>query len=375
MIGRRAVGALGIAAVWLATAAGCAAPHGLVRPGLPEPPRDAVAIAIVGGAAGDGPDASATATALRDQLASARASQRDAVVLLPGGWASRNGPPSPVVTQVLAATERVGTRFAITSPSEAPDASAIRPTALALVRIDADGRGQTLSTCAGDTCQIAGGLPGVAELLLVDLGPWWAQDERSPQAVRRLVSLLAAIDRSDPTPRILVLAEPVEGAFERGAGAQTRRHATFHTLPPALREAIAEGLFVGVVAGGERSTHATADLGPVIQRSDRTWLRKPVWQVVSGNASNPVLGRGGRRSLWQRGTLYQPELASFSGGFAVAWIHANRIDLDVVARHRRGWRHGRLSLPLRPATRIEPSVVPHLAPCPRCTDLPASERP
>lgn len=374
MMRRRAAVTGWIVAALLATSTGCAAPRGLAHDGLPEPPRDAVAIAIVGGAAGDGPDASATAEALRDRLAMARAADRDAVVLLPGGWASRDT-PSPVVAQVIAATERVGTRFAITSPGETPDASAIRPTSLALVRVDADGRGQTLSTCAGDTCKIAGAMPGIVELLLVDLAPWWAQDERSSEAVARLVSLLAAIDRDDQTPRILVLAEPVEGGFERGAGAQTRRQATFHTLPPALREAIASGLFVGVIAGGERSTHATADLGPVIQRSDRTWLRKPLWQVVSGNASDPVRGRGGRRSLWQRGTLYQPDVASFTGGFAIVWIHGDRIELDVVARHRRGWRHGRLSLPLRPVTHTEPGTMPHLAPCPRCTDLPASERP
>lgn len=371
----RRVSATLVVAGTLAAMAGCSVPRGLSQAGLPEPPRDAIAIAIVGGAAGDGADATATARALSDRIARARADDRDAIVLLPGGYANE-GAASPVVAQVVATTERVGTRFAIASPDEPRNAGAIRATTCALVRVGADGRGETLSSCDGPRCTIAAApTPGVVDLVLLDLGPWWAQNEETAAANARMTSLLGSIDRADTTPRILVLAEPVEGAFERGAGAQRRRHATFHTLPPVLRDAIATGVFVGVIAGGERSTHATADLGPVIQRSDRTWLAKPVWQVVSGNATDPVRGRGGRRSLWQRGTLYLPDVASFSGGFAVAWIHGERIDLDVVAHEGRRWRTGRVSLPLRPAAKPQPATMPHLTPCPRCDDFPANERP
>lgn len=370
----RARGAWAIAAVAIAT--GCTVPRGLGRAGLPEAPRDAVAIAIVGGAAGDGADATHTASALHDQLGAARFSDRDAIVLLPGGYATSGTSTPPVVAQVVADTGRVGTRFAIASPTEPKNTGAIRSTTCALVRVGADGRGETLSTCEGTRCTIAAPpMPGVVDLVLLDLGSWWTATGDTANANARRESLLAAIDRTDTTPRILVLAEPVEGAFERGSGAQRQRHATFHTLPAELREAIAAGVFVGIIAGGERSTHATADLGPVIQRSDRTWLTKPVWQVVSGNATDPVRGRGGRRSLWQRGTLFVPDVAAFSGGFAVAWIHGDQVDLDVVAREGRRWRSGRVTLPLRPAAKPQPAAMPHLAPCPRCADFPVNERP
>lgn len=370
--------------------AGCAATYGRFEPGVAAPTKDSVAIAVVGGAGARGRAERETAKAVADVLAAARTGDRDSVVLLlgdyaPHRYARRRGrrakqvPAGPVVATALAASPRVGTRFALRGVAERHHPSRqIEPSPHALVRIGADGRGDTLSRCKDRTCAVtAGDAAGLVDLVLLDLEPWRIPSAGDSVALARMTSLLDAIAAMPAdTPRILVLSLPLEGAFETGLGAQFGTAATFHLLPPVLQQHLAAGMFVGVIAGGERALHLAPDLTPAIQRSDRVWLRAPVWQVVSGNANDPAKGRISRRSIWRGGIVHQPAVSSFAPGFAVVRVDGSaNVTIDLVAQHRGKWTTARTSLPLRPAANPVPGPTRQLSPCPFCTDVPAGERP
>lgn len=378
----------------LALACGCAASYGRFERGVAEPPKDSVAIAVLGGAGARGPAEDETARAVSDVLAASRTADRDGVVLLVGDFAphryargrgrrSKGLGASPVVTSAVAASSRVGTRFAVRGVAERHHAAGnIEPVAHALVRIGANGRGNTLSRCEGKTCTVtAPESPGLVDLVVLDLEPWRLPSKGDAAALARIDALLAAIAAMPAdTPRILVLSRPLEGAHETGLGSQTSRGsgaaATYHLLPPALQRHIQAGMFVGVIAGGERSLHLSRDLTGAIQRSDRVWLRAPVWQVISGNASDPSAGRVSRRAIWRGGIANQPEVTTFAPGFAVVRVDGTEnVTIDLVARRRGRWETARATLPLRPAAHPSETAVRELNPCPFCPGKQSGERP
>jgi hypothetical protein len=378
---------------WLATLAlvgGCAGSHGRFERSTLAPPKDSVAIAVVGGAGARGRVERDTAKAIADALAASSTADRDGVVLLVGDYAphryargrgrrAKHLEPSPVVTSALAASTRVGTRFAVRGVAERNHAAGkIEPVAHALVRIGSSGRGDTLSRCEGRTCTITTpDAPGLVDLVVLDLEPWRVPSKGDDAALARIDSLLAAVAAMPAdTPRILVLSRPIEGAHETGLGNQRDTAASFHYLPPSLQRYVQQGVFVGVVAGGERSLHMTRDLTGAIQRSDRVWLRAPVWQVTSGNASDPSAGRVSRRAIWRGGIALQPEITTFAPGFAIVRVDGSaHATIDLVRRRRGKWETARANVPLRPAPHPAETSVRPLNPCPLCRDQPANEQP
>lgn len=383
----------------LALACGCAASYGRFERGVAEPPKDSIAIVVLGGAGARGRAEDDTARAVKDVLAASSTADRDGVVLLVGDFAphryargrgrghrsrrSKGLGASPVVTSAVAASPRVGTRFAVRGVAERHHAAGnIEPVAHALVRIGANGRGDTLSRCEGKTCTVTTPeAPGLVDLVVLDLEPWRIPSKDDATAIARIDGLLAAIAKMPAdTPRILVLSRPIEGAHETGLGSQSGgasgTAATFHLLPPALQRQIQAGMFVGVIAGGERSLHLSRDLTGAIQRSDRVWLRAPVWQVISGNASDPSAGRVSRRAIWRGGIANQPEVTTFSPGFAVVRVDGtDNLTIDLVARRCGRWETARATLPLRPAPHPAETAVGELNPCPFCPGQQSGERP
>jgi hypothetical protein len=367
---------------------GCALGHGEFTRGVPAPPEDSVAIVVLGGAGAHGPAARPTAQAVTAVIDAARTAERDAVVVLPGDYAPHRrarrrsaradrGAAVPVVDAAIAATPRVGTRFALPGWAERGHGRGrITPTPSSVVRIGADGRGTTISRCDAAACRLdTEAPPGLVDLVLLDLEPWRVPG-KDDTTVRRTDALLDAVAaQPEAVPRVLVVSIPIEGAFEAGQGVQFGPAATFHMLPPSLQRHLAAGVFVGIVAGGERSVHLTADLTEAIQRSDRVWLRRPVWQVVSGNASNPSAGRVLRRTVWNNSVALRPERSSFRPGFAVVRVDATTVTIDLLVRRRGHWEATRAELPLRPADAPPRGPTRALDFCLRCDDEPAGERP
>jgi hypothetical protein len=367
---------------------GCALGHGEFTRGTPAPPEDSVAIVVLGGAGAHGPAARPTAEAVTAVIDAARTPERDAIVVLPGDYAPHRrarrrgaragrGAAVPIVDAAIAATPRVGTRFALPGWAERTHGRGrITPTPSSVVRIGADGRGTTISRCDAAGCGLdPDAPPGLVDLVLLDLEPWRVPG-KDDAAVRRTDALLDAIAAQPETvPRVLVVSMPIEGAFEAGQGAQFGPAATFHALPPTLQRHLAAGVFVGIIAGGERSVHVTADLTEAIQRSDRVWLRRPVWQVVSGNASDPHAGRILSRTVWNNSVALRPERSSFRPGFAVVRVDAAAVTIDLVVRRRGHWEATRAALPLRPADAPPRGPTRALDFCLRCDDTPAGERP
>jgi hypothetical protein len=380
--------------VLLALACGCAASYGRFERGVPAPPKDSVAIAVLGGAGARGPAERDTAKAVGDALAASRTGDRDGVVLLVGDYAphryargrgrrAKGLGASPVVTSALAASPRVGTRFAVRGVAERHHAAGtIESTAHAVVRIGTSGRGDVLSRCEGTRCTVSAPEDaGLVDLVVLDLEPWRVPAKGDDAALARIESLLDAVaTMPGDTPRILVLSRPLEGAHETGlggqSGGQSGTAATYHLLPPSLQRHVQAGTFVGVVAGGERSLHLSRDLTHAIQRSDRVWLHAPMWQVVSGNASNPWPGRLTRRTIWRGGIANRPDVTTFAPGFAIVHVDGSAsVTIDLVARRRGRWATARTTLPLRPTPHPSETAVGPLNPCPLCTDQQAGERP
>jgi hypothetical protein len=114
-----------------------------------------------------------------------------------------------------------------------------------------------------------------------------------------------------------------------------------------------------------------------VQRTDKTWLAQPVWQVVSGNASSPAGGHGTawRKTKLARGVGFQPQLATDRIGFAVIELgdEANAT-LDVYSRKHRKWWRARTTLELHPTAYRGARKAPRMPPCMRCDEVPSSDR-
>lgn len=370
----------------LSLATGCAMHRGAFEPGLAAPATDRVAIAIVGGAGAVGPAATPTATALHDALAP----HARATVLLLGDFTPHrrahrgrrvdpSDAPAPVTAAVLGL--RGAQVFALAGDAELGVTTHNPATRdAAVVRIAADGTARVISSCDVARCRIDGdGDGGVVELVLLDLQPWTRDRGRQADAaVARSLTLLDALATTpSSTPRVLALYLPVEGAFEHGLGSNHDPSAIFHRLPEALQRALQSGMFAGVVAGGERSLYVQPDLAAAIARSDRVFLERPLWQVVSGNAAAPRRGRIALRSAWVRGVGYRPPVATSEPGFAVLELGGEAPPrVRLYAQRHRHWLSTTVPLPIAPREGDQaPRTMPNMTPCMRCLDVPANERP
>lgn len=244
-----------------------------------------------------------------------------------------------------------------------------------VVRIDAEGQPRIASRCDGATCTLPPPRTGDhLELVFLDLTPWIHHHELDPRAralgelvLARQTALLEALrvpSPGDPV-RLLVTHTPVESAGMHGLGG-ARPTATFRRLPPAVRSALAEGRFRGVISAQDRSLQVTEDLSPAVARSAKVFVDRPFFQVVSGAASRPdARAVGSRRQIsYFTGIAIDPDLYSTHAGFAVVRAANESIELELHARRGGRWIESRRELdrtvePL-PAERSAPAMAPCL---------------
>ncbi len=243
-----------------------------------------------------------------------------------------------------------------------------QPAAAYLIRVYADGRSELASQCANDRCTIAGLAAERPwfELVFVDQSAWVypeldRPDSAPANALVELDGLLAALaDQPDPPPRVLVSTIPIESAGRHGYGG-ARAVSALRWQPESVRRAIGEGRFVGVIAGLERDLQVSRDLSDAIVRSNRSFLRSPVFQVVSGAA-----GGSGATVVYSRGNSLVNELETEHAGFAHLQIDPDSVLVELHARVAGRWQIGTLRLPLVPEPSAELREVPAIQPCLRC---------
>jgi len=383
--------------------AGCVTHRGPWHDG-PAPPAEPEAVTIValGGAGRGGAAAEHSAEALDRVLADSRARGRPATVLWLGDAVASNPLGVPRCPDAGEAWTRDGIRdlarvvrehvaaggasLGVPGAAEwrcgaATAGAPLTWTAPALVRIDDRGRATVASGCDAKGCSIAKTqTPARLELVLLDLWPWMRPNDvvDAPGRVARTEALLAALPHGESMPpRVLVLVLPIEGALARGQGGRGRPLATFHNLPPVVQDAILGGEFIGVIAGGEHAQYTARDVGWPIRRTEKVWLRQPVWQVVSGAVAdaNARPGAAYRRSAVAHGIGWEPAVRTDHPGFTVVSVADDGAQAVLSARVRRRWQHARVALPLSVAPHPRQGAAPVMAPCLRCTSVPANERP
>jgi len=397
---RHAAAAFGLA---LALSA-CITHRGPWRDGAaPAPDREAITLVALGGAGHGGRRAQDSAEALDRLLAESRASGKPATVLWLGDAVGSNPLGKPrcpergarwtrrgireLASVVREHVAQGGTSLGVPGAAEwqcdalADRTPPIEWTAPALVRIDDAGRLHVASRCDAERCRVEPATkPAKVELVLLDLWPWLGPKDvrNADREVARTAALLAALPRGEGTPpRVLVVYLPVEGALARGTGGRGRPLATFHLLPPAVQTAVSEGDFVGVIAGGEHGQYTVLDVGWGIRRTDRVWLKKPVWQVVSGAVAdaNERPGAAFRRSWFGHSIGYEPNVRTDHAGFTVVRITSDDAEAVLGADVRGRWEHARIALPLSVAPHPVQGPAPVMTPCLRCASVPANERP
>jgi len=263
---------------------------------------------------------------------------------------------------------RAGLRAAPNRPAQTPGVHYV-------VDVLPTGETRLASTCEAGTCTPMGLLEGAAaQLVFVDLTPWIASHrpadvDRDLVSLERLMTTLAA---TPGPPRILVANYPVEAAGYHGNGGGDP-DSSVHTLAPAVVEALRAGVFVGVVAGHDRATYASADISDGTIRSDRVFLPHPVFQVVSGSASAPNVRNGWRRLRFNSSIALVADRYTPRAGFAVVGL--GEAPAATLHAYRRGrWQVASVPLTLAPARRPALVEVPSTAPCLRCPSLPYNER-
>src|SRR5690606_21953096 len=126
--------------------------------------------------------------------------------------------------------------------------------------------------------------------------------------------------------------------------------------------AIADGLFVGAIGALERDLQVSVDLSDAILRGDRSFIARPMFQLISGSA-----GGASHTLPTSRGGSLLPELWSEHPGFARLLIASNtRAQLHVHARVAARWREAAVSVPLLPAPLPSLREAPTIQPCPSC---------
>lgn len=253
-----------------------------------------------------------------------------------------------------------------------------------VVRVFADGRAAVASSCDESGCTLAPAPTETAlELVVLDATAWIHPPPagtpgraRADASVERLSALLAALPSSGASPpRILVSSMPVESPGVHGHGGRFM-DATFHNLPPALKVAIARGVFAGSIGGRDAGLYAAPDLTDAIKRSDRTWIERPLFQVGSGAASWPDERPWAiaRRLHYYRGNAYKPPVYSDHLGFAVVRGVGDGAQAELWAHRRGRWETERVALTLHPPKNPIESASPVMTPCRDCRQMEASQR-
>lgn len=256
-----------------------------------------------------------------------------------------------------------------------------------VLRVSAAGSVTLVSSCESSTCTVTPSADDtLVEIVALDTSFWHypdlargselahgselassrdlARDDPKQALLAQQASLLAALAQQPWSPRILVSPIPVESAGSHGLGGRKQRTA-FHFTPEFVQQALADGMFVGVLGALERDLQVSTDLSNAIIRGERRFVDAPIFQVVSGSA-----GGASHTVLTSRGTSLLPDLESEHTGFASLVIHTNaevpRVQVRVHARVAARWREAKLEFPLAPAL-LEPlRETPTIHPCNTC---------
>jgi hypothetical protein len=238
-----------------------------------------------------------------------------------------------------------------------------------VLRVSAEGSISLASRCDALTCIVTPAADDtLVELVALDTSFWHyrelAGDDLSQALLAQQASLLVALAQQPWRPRILVSPIPVESAGSHGLGGRKQRTA-FHYTPEFVQQALADGLFVGVLGALERDLQVSTDLSGAIIRGERRFIDAPIFQVVSGSA-----GGASHTLPTSRGTSLLPDLESEHTGFASLVIDTStevpRVQVRVHARVAARWRVAGLEFPLAPAL-LEPlRETPTIHPCHTC---------
>jgi hypothetical protein len=238
-----------------------------------------------------------------------------------------------------------------------------------VLRVSSSGAVTLASSCDGSagvfTCTVTAAPDDtLVELVALDTSFWHYRDllgdDLSAAVLEQQASLLAALAQQPPRPRILFSPIAIESAGSHGLGGRKQRTG-FHYAPDFVGQAIADGLFVGVLGALERDLQVSLDLSNAIIRGQRRFIAAPVFEVVSGSAG------GAEHAIpTSRSTSLLPDLHSEHTGFASLTIDPERVDLRVHARVAGRWRVAGIELPLHPEPFEQLREAPVIQPCPTC---------
>jgi hypothetical protein len=248
---------------------------------------------------------------------------------------------------------------------EAVGGPSVRPGPAYLVRVTTAGTAELGSRCTIARCElIPSEAPARLELVFLDLSAWVYPELADPESTAAVLeqqrSLLVALAGQARVPRLLISPIPIESAGTHGLGGRKQR-TSFRYLPEFLRDAIAAGLFAGAIGALERDLQISADLSNAIVRGDRSFIDRPIFEVVSGAA-----GGASHTLPTSRGGALLPDLWSEHTGFVQLVI--GRDDVELVAHARVGgrWQRASVRVPLDPTERSPLREAPTIQPCPSC---------
>lgn len=358
----------------------------------------AVVELLVIGQARESASTRAVARELDRHLQAAATTERSAIVLWLGTDLGPRGPErsgrcidpaqvfaSPALAELAAvvtnAVERGASSWGLPGPDGwrcdpsglLADAAPYRqPGAAYLLRVDERGTARLASHCTDDHCEIDPRRgPPLVELVALDPSPWLfrelADEARTEALLGQQCSLLEALaeqsDNPHETPRLLISPIPIESAGARGLGGRKQR-TSFRYLPECVQRAIADGLFVGAIGALERDLQVSIDLSNAILRGDRSFIARPLFQLIAGSA-----GGASHTLPTSRGGSVLPELWSEHTGFARVLIagtpHA-QAQIHVHARVAGRWREATVTVPLDPEPLGPLRETPTIQPCPSC---------
>jgi hypothetical protein len=253
------------------------------------------------------------------------------------------------------------------------------PAANYVVRIQPDGASKVVSNCRDQVCTLAPADPAaLVDIVLLDTAAWLGPPAQggplltaADTSLAQQQALLAALEATpQDTPRLLVTHHPIETAGPHGQGGLYPDSA-YALHPEPLRRAIDLGLFAGALSGHDRSLSATADIADGVKRSSRFWLKRPIFQVVSGGAAHPDgAPSGGRRSwAYYQSQALAPDLLSNRAGFAELIIGPDAYAAQLHQHKRGRWRSAQLLVPRERPPHPAETVSPVLDPCLRCDPL------
>ncbi|PRP93222.1 hypothetical protein ENSA5_43990 [Enhygromyxa salina] len=382
---------MGLASLVLLTLAGCRH-RGAAWAQAAAQPEGAVEIVVLGQPR-ESPHTRALARELERSLADAAAAGRAPILAWLGTDFGRRGPErgqpcpdpalaysGPALTELSRVVDdalgRGATAWGLPGPDgwrcdmsglEAPAAPApyAQPGVAYVLRVSERAELSLASSCAGETCTLAPPRDDtLVELVFLDFSFWHYRELVDDAAASSLLSqqaeLLAALARQPPRPRLLLSPIPVESAGAHGVGGRNQRTA-FRYLPEFVQDALAQGLFVGVLGSLERDLQVSEDLSDAILRNHRTFVHQPIFEVISGAA-----GGSSHTLPTSRGGALLPDLESEHLGFARLVIGPERVQIYVHARVAGRWRVATIELPLQPEPHPALRETPTIQPCHSC---------